>query len=180
MNRYKAGSRITLILFIACILCITPALGLKNPAAVYAEALGYEYQVIDEQGSGVQGIVLLPDGSKVPGWDFLMGKTGEEFSACAKYGGKLQTIQDKQVCSAIYSDTCAVCELPNGTRVEVTVLLNLDFSESVCGDGVCGMPENEKTCPKDCPKDGMDDYCGGGTNDPDCIGEEKWTPDINE
>ena len=180
MNRFITVSRMTLILFIACFLCINPAMGLKNPATVYAEALGYEYQIVDEKGSGMQGIVLLPDGSKVSGWDFLMGKTGEKYSACTLFEGKLQTIQDKQACSAIYSDTCAVCELPNGTRVEVTVLLNLDFSESVCGDGVCGMPENEKTCPNDCPKDGMDDFCDGGAQDPDCIGDDKWTPPTKE
>jgi len=159
---------------------IPSVVALKNPAAVYADALGYQYVIVEEKGAGMQGFVVLPDGARVSGWDFLKGKAGEQYSACAQLGGKQTTVKDKQVCSAIYSDTCAVCELPNGTRAEVTVLLKLDFSESICGDGTCGMPENEKTCPKDCPKDGMDDYCDGGAQDPDCIGDDKWTPPTKE
>ncbi|NLL10894.1 MAG: DUF333 domain-containing protein [Methanomicrobiales archaeon] len=180
MKSIKPVKQIGIILLVLCMVLIPSVVALKNPAAVYAEALGYQYVTMEEKGAGMRGFVVLPDGARVSGWDFLKGKAGEQYSACAQLGGKQTTVKDKQLCSAIYSDTCAVCELPNGTRAEVTVLLKLDFSESICGDGTCGMPENEKTCPEDCPKDGMDEYCGGGAQDPDCIGDDNWTPPPKE
>lgn len=169
------------ILFLAfCILSVNTVSGLKNPASVYADALGYKYVIVYEKGAGDHGMITLPDGSQVSGWDFLKGNVGTEYSGCAKYGAKAVSVQDKDACSAVYSDTCTICELPNGTKMEVTVLMGLDFSESVCGDGKCGMPENSKTCPKDCPVGGMDDYCDESPNDPDCIGDDKWVPPKDE
>jgi len=78
--------------------------------------------------------------------------------------------------------------LENGTEVEVTDLMNLSFRETICGDGICGMPENYGTCPKDCPSGSYDNFCDGikdGKCDPDCkekYGESaiKMDPDCAE
>jgi len=163
-----------MVFLISCLLSVPSVTALKNPAAVYADALGFDYVIVNEQGVGEHGVILLPDGSRVSAWEFLMGKVGEQYSGCQKYGAKAVSIKNKDSCSAIYSDTCTICELPNGTKIEVTKLMGLDFSESVCDDGICGMPENSKTCPKDCPVGGMDGYCDESPNDPDCIGYDKW------
>lgn len=180
MNCMNWRYGLCIVFLVFCLLSVNTVSALKNPAAVYAEALGYEYLLVSEKDGGVHGVVVLPDGNQVSGWEFLMGKAGSEYSGCQKYGAKQVTVQDKDACSAIYSDTCTICELPNGTKIEVTELMGLDFSESKCGDGVCGMPENSKTCSKDCPEGGMDDYCDESPNDPDCIGEDKWVPPKDE
>ena len=49
--------------------------------------------------------------------------------------------------------------LPNGTKVEVTELMKLDFSETTCGDSLCNLPETHATCPQDCPSASNDEYC---------------------
>ena len=61
--------------------------------------------------------------------------------------------------------------LPNGTKVEVTELMKLDFSETTCGDSLCNLPETHATCPQDCPSASNDEYCDAvrdGKCDPDC------------
>jgi subtilisin-like proprotein convertase family protein/putative hemolysin len=73
--------------------CGEGAPGMANPAAVYCQELGYEYQVVDA-AEGQHGICLLPDGSECDGWGFLEGKCGQSYSYCAGQGYDLVTKSD--------------------------------------------------------------------------------------
>ena len=148
-------------------------IALRNPAAVYCEALGYKYS---------NGFCIFPDGNRIDAWKFLLGEAGEEYSYCAKHGYELRIIEDPNQCLVFLSNRCAGCLLPNGSVVEVTKLMGLSFEETVCGDGRCGFPENYKTCPQDCPSGSMDMYCDGvpdGICDPDCEKLKKFDPDCS-
>ena len=50
-----------------------PANALLNPAAVYCEALGYNY-TIQSTEYGERGLCQLPNGDVVDAWEFLQGK----------------------------------------------------------------------------------------------------------
>jgi len=162
-----------LLLVLVFILFLPLAKGALNPAEVYCEKLGYKYD-------NVQGLCIFPDGTKVDGWEFLQGKIGREYSYCKKIGLEIKTVKDPEKCIRFLLDECAVCILKNGTEVEVTELMELSFDETVCGDEVCGFPENYKTCPEDCPSGSWDMFCDGvkdGICDPDCTVETD--PDCN-
>lgn len=123
---------------------------LKNPSSVYCSALGYEYSKI-QTTEGEQGICKLPDGSTTDAWNFLKGKEKSQYSFCVENGYGIRTIQDNNKCASISSNECAVCIFNNGTEIEVTKLMGLNFAEGVCGDGVCVLGENYQNCPQDCP-----------------------------
>ena len=169
-----------LFIFLAVTFLSTPVFGLKNPAAVYCEALGYEYVIETWINGGQIGICKLPNNERVDAWAFLRGKVAQEYSYCKEKGYGIKSIKDKDVCSSIYSSTCAVCVLKDGKEVEVTELMNLSFEEGVCGDKICAIGEDFETCPEDCPSGGEDGYCDGildGVCDQDCKTEED--PDCN-
>ena len=140
-----------ILLYICIFTVLMPNLvyALRNPAAAYCSALGYEY-VIETKEHSEYGFCKLPNGQLVDAWQFLQGKTGEKFTYCALKGYKMKVVADKNVCLKFLTDSCLVCVLPDGKEVEVTEVMGLTFAETVCGDGVCGYPENEKTCPLDC------------------------------
>jgi len=147
-----------------------PALALKNPAAVYCTALGYEYR-IEKTEKGDVGYCVFPGGQKVDAWQFLRGNVARDKGYCASKGYEQKTVNDPAKCLKFLTDSCAVCVLPDGREVEVTELMGLVLAETVCGDGVCGIPENYKTCPRDCPSGSSDGFCDGikdGRCDPDC------------
>lgn len=147
-----------------------PARALKNPAAVYCIALGYEYRV-EKTDQGDVGYCLLQGGQKVDAWQFLQGKVAQDKNYCATQGYGQKTVTDPKKCLRFLSDSCLVCVLGDGSEVEVTELMGLILEETTCGDGVCGIPENYKTCPVDCPSGSSDGYCDGvkdGKCDPDC------------
>lgn len=154
------------IVFIPIFLLLLPlVMGLLNPAAVYCEKLGYKYLSEEETCE-------LPDGSKVNAWEFLQGKIAKKYSYCKKVGYEIKTVKDPERCIRFLLDECAVCVLENGTEIEVTELMGLNFEETVCGDGICGFPENYRTCPQDCLSGSWDGYCDGvadGKCDQDCI-----------
>lgn len=165
-----------LVLFVS----INSVGALHNPSAVYCRELGYNYTCETTPDGGQRGLCVLPDGQIVDAWDFLEGKVGQEYSYCKKEGYEMKTVIDNEKCSYIFSPECAVCILPDGTEVEVAELMNLNFNETVCGDGTCGMPETFTTCPEDCPSGGLDDYCDGvadGICDPDCEETGEYDPD---
>ena len=147
---------------------------MKNPAAVYCTALGYEYK-IEKSEAGEVGYCILPGNQKVDAWQFLQGKVGQEKSYCAKKGFRIKTSKSAKACSTLMTDSCMVCVLEDGREVEVTELMGLILAETTCGDGVCGVPENFKTCPKDCPSGSSDGYCDGVKDrkcDPDCTAKQ--------
>ena len=153
------------------LLNVNPALALKNPSQVYCSALGYEYKTIVE-ARGAKGLCVLPDAQVVSAWDFLRGTIAQEWNYCEKNGYESKTIADSERCQRIYTPECTVCILADKTEVEVTELMNLSFSEGLCGDGACTWYfENFSSCPGDCPSGGQDGYCDGvedGIIDPDC------------
>ncbi len=159
-------SLILQLMFIALILIPSKSQALLNPAAVYCNALGYEY-VNEHSSAGDLAMCRLPDGSTVDGWKFLAGEVAEEYSYCSINGYGIKTAR-----------SMAFCVLPDGSEVEVTELMGLSFEETRCGDGSCGIPENYSTCPQDCPSGGWDGYCDkvrDGRIDHDC--EEGEDPD---
>ena len=149
-----------------------PARALLNPAAVYCEALGYSY-VIESTEAGSRGLCELPDSQRVDAWDFLKGRVALDWSYCARQDYEAKRVETSDICW-----DCTVCVLPDGAEAEVTQLMGLNFEETFCGDGSCGIPENFETCPGDCPSGGWDGYCDGVSDeiiDPDC--EEGADPD---
>ena len=182
VKRYSVHSQrsfaINFLVFLLIGMTYDPALALRNPAAVYCEAMGYEYMIFYEK-QGARGACNLPR-NPVDAWDFLKGKVGQVYSYCSSEGYGIRTVAEPEKCSRIFSDECAVCLLTDGSEVEVTAMMALTFAETTCGDGSCGTPENYSSCPEDCPPGGWDDYCDGlddGTCDPDCLETKAHDPD---
>ena len=156
-----------LLFLIACFPANTHAM--RNPAAVYCKALGYEY-VVEEEDEGQRGLCVLPGGQEVDGWEFLEGKAAPEFGYCQEQGFEMKTVTNPR-CASPSDQECAVCILDDGTEVEVTELMGLRFTEHYCGDGSCHFSEFYATCPEDLPSGQQDDFCDeviDGTCDPDC------------
>lgn len=154
---------LVLVLILSILSAIIPQTNaLINPAASYCIEMGYDYG---------NGYCILPDGRQVEEWDFLLGRTGQEYSYCSEQGYELKVTKSGDKCLIFLLDECAVCVLEDGSEVEVTQLMGLDFRESHCGDGTCGLPENAETCPEDCPTSGTDGLCeplSEGKCDIDC------------
>lgn len=108
-----------------------PTMGIPNPAAVYCEELGYEY-IVESTPQGEMGLCKLPNGETVSDWDFLKGKVAEEYSYCHQEGYEIKTVRDSGTCSKFGTVECAVCVLEDGTEVEVTELMGLEFSCPEC------------------------------------------------
>jgi putative hemolysin len=169
-----SGGIFILIFFLLFLLSVIPAFALVNPSAVYCTANGYTY-IIKLTKGGERGLCQLPGNQTVDGWEFLQGKVAQEYSYCKKMGYEIKTVQGSEKCLKFLTNECAVCVLGDGTEVEVSELMGLSFEETICGDGSCGVPENYKTCPEDCPSGGWDEYCDGvkdGRVDPDCAAGE--------
>jgi len=45
-----------------------PMIGMANPAAVWAEEMGYEYVIRTDEEGNQYGVCILPDGSEVDAW----------------------------------------------------------------------------------------------------------------
>jgi putative hemolysin len=165
----KTGIAIVLVV----LFCVLPAAAMLNPSAVYCTASGYTYETVKRSTGSEYGVCHLPDNTYVDAWEFLRGRVGQQFNYCLRMGYQSKTSTDPATCAAVWDNTCTVCVLSDKREVEVTRLMNLSFAETTCGDGMCGITENFKNCPADCPQSGPDDYCEGKfdlTCDPDCIG----------
>ncbi len=164
-------NRLILVALAAGVLCLAAsACALKNPSAVYCTGMGYEF-LVAETPQGENGVCKLPDGSYVSAWWFLEGKVKREFTYCGKNGYGIKTISGELCDRNVINDECSVCIMPDGREIEVSELMNLSFSELVCGDGICGMgPENWTSCPQDCNASSVDGFCNaaGPGCDPDC------------
>ncbi len=157
--------RKSLLCFLTVMLLISTASALRNPSAVYCEAMGYDYVVFSSPYGDV-GKCVLPNGEAVDAWEFYRGETALEYSYCAKEGYEAKHVE-REDCKS-----CLVCVLPDGREVEVAELMGLSFEETTCGDGVCGIPENYSSCPQDCHSGDEDGYCDAvedGICDPDCL-----------
>jgi putative hemolysin len=137
----------------------------RNPAAVYCTAMGYEY-VTEETEYGPMEVCVLPDGQRVDAHGFVSGMVALDWSYCAQNGLEAKHVETSETCRG-----CLVCVLEDGSEVEVKRLMGLRLEETTCGDGTCGIPENFETCPVDCPSGGWDGLCDSlldGIIDPDC------------
>jgi putative hemolysin len=164
-----------LLIAIVIGISIAPASAMLDPSAVYCEALGYEYIIATTPDGGQVGLCKLPDNQIVEAWSFYQGKVALNRSYCAREGYEAKHVEESEICGS-----CTVCVLPNGTEVFVSKLMGLSFKESTCGDGACGISENFKICPEDCPSGDIDDYCDGVADricDPDCEETGKYDPD---
>jgi len=160
---------IILTILLLCIGMASIVGSIRNPSAVYCGSMGYEYR-IEKVLEGDKGICVLPNGEGVSSWEFLRGEVGNEHSYCERNGYELKVINDSEKCSSIFSYSCAVC-VKGGEEVEVTKLMDLDFREGVCGDGICIIEEDHGICPEDCPASIADGNCDSVIDekcDPDC------------
>ena len=79
-------------------------IGTPNPAAVYCVALGYEYEIIEDDKGGQYGVCIFPDNSECSTWAFYRGKCGQEWSYCKRQGydlkdlGRWEGIENKKIC----------------------------------------------------------------------------------
>lgn len=159
------------LLLLAALLLAVPAAAMKDPGAVYCEALGYQYVAVTTASGGEIGQCRISATEQVDAWKFLQGGVSQDRSYCARQGLGYRQVNDPAACKAFGLDTCMVCVTAGGQAVEVTRLMNLSFEEGVCGDGTCAMSENTARCAQDCPPGGSDGYCDGakdGKCDPDC------------
>lgn len=115
-------------LLVAVCLLVPAAGALMNPAAVYCDAMGYEYSV-ESSEAGDTGYCTVDGGLRFEGWEFLRGEAGSKHGYCEEQGYSAKTITDPAICAGIYSDSCMVCVLPDGEEVEVTGLMGLSFRE---------------------------------------------------
>jgi len=174
---FSRMARVALFLFIVGMSPISTCSGMVNPAAAYCRELGYKIELVTQPDGSVNGICRMPDGTTINQWDFISGRSGLEWSYCTKQGLPAKHVQESTVCN-----DCTVCVLENGTEVEVTSLMGLNFREGTCGDGICGIPDNTANCPADCPSGNADLFCDGradGKCDPDCHGHTQ-DPDCSE
>ncbi len=165
MNGIQKNRKQRAVVFalLAAALAAQPVMGLLNPAAAYCDALGYGYQVV-KTASGESGACRFPDGSSCDGWDFAEGKCGQKYSFCSVHGYGIKTVSTEW-------RNYSACVLANGTEVEAMQLMGLDLKTERCGDGRCGLGENNGNCPRDCPSGARDGYCdraSDGKCDPDC------------
>lgn len=124
-------------------------LGIANPAATYCQDLGYEW-AMEKTEEGEIGACKFPDSSTAGDWDFLKGKSAQEWSYCKKKGYELKTISNIDKCSSIFSEDCAVCVLKGGVEIEASKLLGFETQKESCGNKICGSGENLQNCPQDC------------------------------
>lgn len=123
--------------------------GITNPATTYCQDLGYEW-MIEKTEEGEIGMCKFPDGTTVEDWDFLKGKSAQEWSYCEQKGYALKTISDPDKCSSVYSEDCVVCILTEGVELEASKLLEFEIQRESCGNKICDSGENLRNCPQDC------------------------------
>ena len=100
------------------------AANIPNLAAVYAEKLGYKYEV-QQNGSGV---VIFPDGTECDGWDFYRGKAGQKWSYCQQHGGKIENRSENM---GTWKAEYAVCVFADGSECG-----EADYVEGKSGPGI--------------------------------------------
>jgi putative hemolysin len=130
-------------------LCAAFVSALRNPAAAYCTDLGYEY-VVESAPEGELGLCKVDSTHTVDAWQFLQGNQGIRYNYCTKEGYATRVVTDPVLCARFMTESCAVCVMDDGKEQEVTDLMGLSFAETACGDGSCGFPEDESSCPKDC------------------------------
>ncbi len=141
-------------IWIIIALVASSAYAIKNPAAVYCQALGYSYETKTNDNGDEVGICDFPGNTgntDCDSWNYMNGKCGTDYSYCAKMGYRQKKAAGAECGSEDLLAECLLCILPNGTTAEVTSLMNLNLQEGKCGDGACVLGETYENCPQDCP-----------------------------
>ena len=97
--------------------------GTPNPAAVYCQQMGYQYDVREDEAGNQYDVCIFPDGSECDAWCFFKGKCGEDYSYCARKGYDTET---ELVDKGGYYTECAVCVSRQGgeeTRIPMLELM---------------------------------------------------------
>lgn len=157
MTRKKLKFIFVGIIFLVLVLNAPLAFAMKNPSAVYCNAMGYQYGVL-HRGYGDIGYCVMPTNQRVSAWEFLVGTVGDEYSYCTQKGYKMKTVKDPKKCGAILNPICAVCVLEDGSEVEVTTLMDLDFGEDI--------PEEYDEQYEKCSEEGCDEIIEPTKPDP--------------
>ncbi len=84
---------------------------LANPAAVYCEKLGYNYEIINSE-EGSQGICKFNIFNSCPGWAFFNGECGQKFTFCEKKGGDIEVSTN----DCRFNSKCAICITKEGNE----------------------------------------------------------------
>ncbi|NQT66175.1 MAG: hypothetical protein HQ569_01195 [Actinobacteria bacterium] len=153
--------------------------GRINPAVGYCEGLGYQYEYDVSTGMGE---CIMPDGTSVLAWKFLLGEVAQEYSYCEQNNLELKIVTDATICMELGIETCAVCKFPDGTEIEVTKAMDLDLITGSCGDKICDIGETYENCQEDCPSGTIDGYCdeiSDGTCDEDCVIQQIPSSDVD-
>jgi putative hemolysin len=127
-----------------CVLLLLPAgvMAMANPSAVYCTALGYMYASGTDAAGDAVGSCTLANGQTVDAWEFLLGRTAQESGYCARNGYQTRVVNDTTACEIYNLPSCAACVFPNGSAIEVTRMMNLDFREKMCNDRGCRDPKD--------------------------------------
>lgn len=100
------------------------AAGTPNPAAVYAEKLGYKY----ESRQDGRSVVIFPDGTECDEWDFYRGKAAQKWSYCQLHEGKIESRSENM---GSWKAEYAVCVFPDGSECGET-----DYADGKSGPGI--------------------------------------------
>ena len=93
---------------------------LSNPAAVYCQDMGYEYETLKEVG-GERGVCHLPEETTCGAWEYLEGSCGQEYSYCAQQGYQIKVQKDG---NNTYSSAYGVCVTEEGEEIGSVVELS--------------------------------------------------------
>jgi putative hemolysin len=121
--------------FLVCIVLLSSidsVSALRNPAAVYCNALNYEY-MIKETSKGQIGVCMPAPSVECGEWDFLRGKCGIEHSFCVKSGYSQKAAKGLECGGGDPFAECLMCVLPAGGMIEVTELMGLNFEDDAGG-----------------------------------------------
>jgi LPXTG-motif cell wall-anchored protein len=113
-----------------------------NPAAAYCTALGYSYSSSPDAAGNAVGTCMLANGQSVDAWQFLLGQQAQESGFCARNGYQTRVVNDTKACEIYNKPSCAACVFQNGSAIEVTRMMDLDFREIMCNDNGCRDPKD--------------------------------------
>jgi putative hemolysin len=143
---------VVLVLLVGALILCPGVAALLNPAAIYCTRLNNTYTITTGPDGGQTGTCVLPDKKAVDAWQFLEGRVAQKYSYCALNNLRVHTVTDKNLCAGIYSNSCALCVLPDGKEQEVTALMGLNFKEpnlvvetTLCAGNTCPVNPSSTT-----------------------------------
>ncbi len=93
-----------------------PAAELANPAAVFCEENGYDYQIQNEADGSQAGVCVFDDGSTCDGWAYFRGECGPDTAEASETEDQLFTETDYQF-SFLYPTAWSLSQDSGGQEV---------------------------------------------------------------